>query len=1446
VLHHSRQRTLLCGLIFSLGSVAFGAEPWTDPRLPVTNNLALWFDVSRQNAARGATGLGPLQSWNDAPDILLDGSGHRRQLTQPVLNARPRFRQEFNGATLSFDGIDDFLALTGQSNSFAEATLVVVAAPRTNGGFRALASMHALGQNDYTSGLNLDLGAAPAGTLARVNAEGAGFSGEFNLLTTSQPLGRWHVFTLVAGRGPRGVKLFLDGQPQGARDRATDSVFRFDDFTLGARCYSNTPDRPHVQGFLNGDLAEVLAFDRALPESERQAVEHYLDSKYGALTHGLASAPVREGATPLVTVSNPPPVQVFLPGFSASKLPVEVNNVNNLRYRPDGKLLAVGYDGRIWLLHDSDGDGSEDMIEPFWDRQTLRAPIGAALTPPGYTRGNGVFVAAKDKLALIVDTNGDDRADEEITVATWTERSEQQGVDALGVAVASDGSIYFSLGAASFTEAYRVDKSTGQARYRTSSERGTIQRVSSDFTKRETVCTGIRFAVGMAFNRAGDLFVTDQEGATWLPNGNPFDELLHILPGRHYGFPPRHPRHLPDVIDEPSLFDYAPQHQSTCGLCFNLALPMSPTLTPLKRGPPGTARPVNGSPPPEGLGVGPAGSASEVVFGPRNWEGDAIVAGYSRGKLWRTKLVKTAFGYVAQNHLLATLKALTVEVCVSPRGDLIVATHSGQPDWGSGPNGKGKLWRIRYHDRDAPQPVAAWNWSPTELQIAFDRPLDPDSLKDLARTTRIESGRYVSAGDRFETIRPGYQVVYDQLAAARYAHETLSSQLSPDHRTLTLVTRPRTAAVNYAVTIPAVAANGSSPQAAGPQAAGPMLARRSAERRHDEIDLLTDLTGVETRWESSDGKESWDGWLPHADLQVAREFTRGSADHDRFFRSLTGSGTLALRGQLNLFEMLQPAIQPGAALDYERPTEEVTVAFEASAPLTASIGAQSTSSAPVSGGRHRLAHTFHSPGARWQPFELKLGPGRDPALTVSWSTAWDPRPRPFPLRRFLLPWAQPPEAAAQPPAERRIPEIAGGRWLRGKALFFGDKLACSKCHAIRGEGSHVGPDLSNLLYRDYASVRKDVEFPNAAINPDHVASLIELTDGDTLTAIIQREADGFLTVVDGAAASRRLARTGVRSVKPSAISLMPEGLWAGMTDEARRDLMTFLLTTPLEPWPVPPEVQGHAAPAPRRRAEFEAFLAAPVASVTPASGSSNASRGVPGAANALPMKIVLCAGPKDPGHGAPGFHDYPLWRERWSKLLSLADGVTVETADRWPEIEQWKRADVVAFYHDNPAWSGDKSAELDGFLGRGGGLVFLHWSMNAYRDLHPLAARLGRAWGTGARFRHGPEELRFLPHEITAGFGSATWVDETYWNLTGNFADSSVLATSLEEGEAQPQVWARTQGKGRLFVCIPGHFTWTFDDPLYRVLLLRGFCWAAHQPVDRLAELATVGASWSE
>ena len=85
----------LMGVFFAVGVLVIpvrAAESWSDPRLNVTNQLAAWFDVSRQNAARGAEGMTPLRSWQDAPDILLDGSGRKRHLRQPILAARPKSR----------------------------------------------------------------------------------------------------------------------------------------------------------------------------------------------------------------------------------------------------------------------------------------------------------------------------------------------------------------------------------------------------------------------------------------------------------------------------------------------------------------------------------------------------------------------------------------------------------------------------------------------------------------------------------------------------------------------------------------------------------------------------------------------------------------------------------------------------------------------------------------------------------------------------------------------------------------------------------------------------------------------------------------------------------------------------------------------------------------------------------------------------------------------------------------------------------------------------------------------------------------------------------------------------------------------------------------------------------------------------------------------------------
>ena len=38
----------------------------------------------------------------------------------------------------------------------------------------------------------------------------------------------------------------------------------------------------------------------------------------------------------------------------------------------------------------------------------------------------------------------------------------------------------------------------------------------------------------------------------------------------------------------------------------------------------------------------------------------------------------------------------------------------------------------------------------------------------------------------------------------------------------------------------------------------------------------------------------------------------------------------------------------------------------------------------------------------------------------------------------------------------------------------------------------------------------------------------------------------------------------------------------------------------------------------------------------------------------------------------------------------------------------------------------------------------------------------------------------------------------------------------------------------------------THDDPLYRILILRGMMWSARQPIDRLAPLSVIGARVAE
>jgi type 1 glutamine amidotransferase len=187
----------------------------------------------------------------------------------------------------------------------------------------------------------------------------------------------------------------------------------------------------------------------------------------------------------------------------------------------------------------------------------------------------------------------------------------------------------------------------------------------------------------------------------------------------------------------------------------------------------------------------------------------------------------------------------------------------------------------------------------------------------------------------------------------------------------------------------------------------------------------------------------------------------------------------------------------------------------------------------------------------------------------------------------------------------------------------------------------------------------------------------------------------------------------------------------------------------------------------------------------------------------------------------------------------------VKTTNGFPSREQLSAADVAVFYNANNGWDAAKGSALDEFHKRGGGAVYIHYAVDGGKDPAGAAERIGMAFTLGSRFRHGEFDLVFTQpnHPITRGFPTLRFTDETYWNMRGDASRLNVLGTSVEDGAPRPELWTLEREKSRIVGCIPGHYTWTFDDPLFRVLVFRSICWAAREEnVDRLAELSTIGA----
>ena len=253
-----------------------------------------------------------------------------------------------------------------------------------------------------------------------------------------------------------------------------------------------------------------------------------------------------------------------------------------------------------------------------------------------------------------------------------------------------------------------------------------------------------------------------------------------------------------------------------------------------------------------------------------------------------------------------------------------------------------------------------------------------------------------------------------------------------------------------------------------------------------------------------------------------------------------------------------------------------------------------------------------------------------------------------------------------------------------------------------------------------------------------------------------------------------------------------------------------------------------------------------------------------------PLTILFAGGAKD---HPPRSHSHDVLPKRWKVLLggagpgdeavtnlyrpqveadrdlitSGSPQVTALSTLEWPTEEQFATADVIVLYQSPQCWK-DAShlPQIEAFLNRGGGLVLSHYVL--WNATPALANLLGLAKGQDSHYKHKVITLK-LPeprHPIMHGLPDTfTIADECFWNLQGDRSKITALATSDEtvgdKVSAEPIIWAHEHGKGRVVASTLGHFDWTFDDPFFRTILLRGIAWAAGESPYRFDPLILRG-----
>lgn len=235
-----------------------------------------------------------------------------------------------------------------------------------------------------------------------------------------------------------------------------------------------------------------------------------------------------------------------VPGFHGRRLPIETAIMpTGMAWFPDGRMVMSSLKGDVWILSDTDGDSLPDSMQLFADG--LSAPYGIQVD------GDSILVAHKPEVLRLRDSDGDGKADEFDVVASGWGFSDDYHDWTTALVRDRNGDLFVGLGS---------DYSQNKRPIDNDRWRGSVLKIDSTGTI-SPVAYAFRFPMGLAFDRNDRLFVTDNQGVQ-----NTFNEINHIIDGRHYGVPSRYDTASGVTSEDPAVMVPHPWTRSVNSIQF--------------------------------------------------------------------------------------------------------------------------------------------------------------------------------------------------------------------------------------------------------------------------------------------------------------------------------------------------------------------------------------------------------------------------------------------------------------------------------------------------------------------------------------------------------------------------------------------------------------------------------------------------------------------------------------------------------------------------------------------------------------------------------------------------------------------------------------------------------------------------------------------------------------